>query len=66
MLGTVVLDEAVGLEHIRADLAAPGDVLLGLLEFLLLFLPLAALQIIEAARKTFMANSRLRCWERSL
>ncbi len=47
-IGAVILDQAVGLEDIGADLASPGDVLLGAVEGLGLLLLLPQLQLIEA------------------
>ena len=47
VFGAVVLDEAVRLQDVRADLAAPGNILLGIQDFLGFFLTFIFFQLIE-------------------
>jgi hypothetical protein len=64
-LGAVVLDHAIGRQHIAANLAAEVDLQLrglGLARFLPLLLQL---ELIQRARSCFMALSRFLCCERS-
>src|SRR5919109_4542010 len=47
-IGAMILDQAVGMQDVRADLMAPGDVFLGLRILLEFLRPFLLLQLIEA------------------
>jgi hypothetical protein len=65
LFGPVILHELIRVQHVAANLAAERDLLLGAADLIELGLLLLHLQIEEARLQHLIAESRLRCCDRS-